>query len=94
MQKHSSRYSHYWHWNRKLNHVWGYRGYLTKAGRSSMKRSQVQHKGRQALIIAAQKVEHYEMTSYGSLVTLAKTLKQTEIAGFTGVDPGRGKTNR
>lgn len=33
-----------------------------------------------ALIIAAQKVEHYEIACYGSLITLAKTLRQTEIA--------------
>jgi ferritin-like metal-binding protein YciE len=33
-----------------------------------------------ALIIAAQKVEHYEIATYGSLVTLARTLGHTEIA--------------
>lgn len=33
-----------------------------------------------ALIIAAQKVEHYEMAIYGSLRTLAKTLGQKDIA--------------
>jgi ferritin-like metal-binding protein YciE len=33
-----------------------------------------------ALIIAAQKVEHYEISCYGSLVTLARTLRQTEVA--------------
>lgn len=33
-----------------------------------------------ALIIAAQKVEHYEIACYGSLVTLANTLGLTEIA--------------
>jgi ferritin-like metal-binding protein YciE len=32
-----------------------------------------------ALIIAAQKVEHYEMACYGSLITLAKTLGHKEI---------------
>ena len=32
------------------------------------------------LIIAAQKVEHYEIAAYGSLVQLAKTMGQTEIA--------------
>jgi ferritin-like metal-binding protein YciE len=32
-----------------------------------------------ALIIAAQKVEHYEIATYGSLITLAKTLGHTEI---------------
>jgi Uncharacterized protein conserved in bacteria len=33
-----------------------------------------------ALIIAAQKVEHYEIACYGSLITLAKTLGHQEIA--------------
>jgi ferritin-like metal-binding protein YciE len=33
-----------------------------------------------ALIIAAQKVEHYEIACYGSLITLAKTLGHNEIA--------------
>ncbi len=33
-----------------------------------------------ALIVAAQKVEHYEISCYGSLITLAKTNGQDEIA--------------
>jgi ferritin-like metal-binding protein YciE len=33
-----------------------------------------------ALIIAAQKVEHYEIASYGSLITLARTMGQNQIA--------------
>lgn len=33
-----------------------------------------------ALLIAAQKVEHYEMACYGSIVTLARTLGQNDIA--------------
>jgi ferritin-like metal-binding protein YciE len=33
-----------------------------------------------ALIIAAQKVEHYEIATYGGLVQLAKTLKKNDIA--------------
>lgn len=33
-----------------------------------------------ALIISAQKVEHYEISAYGSLVQLAKTLGRTDIA--------------
>lgn len=32
-----------------------------------------------ALIIAAQKVEHYEMACYGSLITLARTLEKDQI---------------
>lgn len=35
-----------------------------------------------ALIISAQKVEHYEIASYGSLAQLAKTMGMTEIAGI------------
>lgn len=34
------------------------------------------------LIISAQKVEHYEIAAYGSLVQLAKTMGQQEIAGI------------
>lgn len=37
-----------------------------------------------ALIIAAQKVEHYEIACYGSLITLAKTLGHQEIAEILG----------
>jgi ferritin-like metal-binding protein YciE len=33
-----------------------------------------------ALIIAAQKVEHYEIASYGSLVQLARTMDNEEVA--------------
>jgi ferritin-like metal-binding protein YciE len=33
-----------------------------------------------ALIIAAQKVEHYEIATYGSLLTLAKTMGAKQIA--------------
>ena len=33
-----------------------------------------------ALIIAAQKVEHYEIASYGGLVQLAKTLGRDDMA--------------
>lgn len=33
-----------------------------------------------ALIMAAQKVEHFEISCYGSLITLAKTLQKNEIA--------------
>lgn len=35
-----------------------------------------------ALIIAAQKVEHYEIAAYGSLATLAKTLGRDEVANL------------
>jgi ferritin-like metal-binding protein YciE len=36
------------------------------------------------LIMAAQKVEHYEIASYGSLATLARTLGQEEIKNLLG----------
>ena len=38
-----------------------------------------------ALIIAAQKVEHYEIASYGGLVQLAKTMNKKGIANSLGV---------
>jgi ferritin-like metal-binding protein YciE len=37
-----------------------------------------------ALIIAAQKVEHYEIAAYGGLATLAKTLGMNEIKELLG----------
>lgn len=37
-----------------------------------------------ALIIAAQKVEHYEIACYGSLITLAKTLGLNDVAKLLG----------
>jgi ferritin-like metal-binding protein YciE len=37
-----------------------------------------------ALIIAAQKVEHYEIAAYGGLATLAKTLGEEEIGNLLG----------
>jgi ferritin-like metal-binding protein YciE len=37
-----------------------------------------------ALIIAAQKVEHYEIAAYGGLATLAKTLGNEEVGNILG----------
>jgi len=37
-----------------------------------------------ALIVAAQKVEHYEIACYGSLITIAKTIGLNEIATILG----------
>jgi ferritin-like metal-binding protein YciE len=37
-----------------------------------------------ALIISAQKVEHYEIAAYGGLVQLAKTMKKQGIANSLG----------
>ena len=36
------------------------------------------------IIIASQKVEHYEIAAYGGLAKLAKTLGLTDIAGILG----------
>jgi len=33
-----------------------------------------------AIIVAAQKVEHYEISTYGSLITLAETMGKTDVA--------------
>src|SRR5688572_24294679 len=37
-----------------------------------------------ALIIAAQKVEHYEIATYGGLATLAKTMGKEDVANILG----------
>jgi len=37
-----------------------------------------------AIIIAAQKVEHYEIASYGGLATLAKTIGRDDVADILG----------
>jgi ferritin-like metal-binding protein YciE len=37
-----------------------------------------------ALIIAAQKVEHYEIAAYGGLTQIAKTLGKNDVAGILG----------
>ncbi|HYC87094.1 MAG TPA: DUF892 family protein, partial [Chryseosolibacter sp.] len=37
-----------------------------------------------ALIIAAQKIEHYEIATYGGLATLAKTIGNEEIGNILG----------
>lgn len=37
-----------------------------------------------ALIMAAQKVEHYEIATYGGLVTIAKTMGKNDIADILG----------
>jgi ferritin-like metal-binding protein YciE len=37
-----------------------------------------------ALIIAAQKIEHYEIATYGGLTTLAKTLGNEDVANILG----------
>ncbi len=44
-----------------------------------------------ALIISAQKVEHYEIAAYGGLVQLAKTMNKKGIANTLGVTLGEEK---
>ncbi|WP_225975252.1 ferritin-like domain-containing protein [Anseongella ginsenosidimutans] len=44
-----------------------------------------------ALIIAAQKIEHYEIASYGSMVTLAKRMKHKKAAELLGDTLGEEK---
>lgn len=44
-----------------------------------------------ALIIAAQKIEHYEIASYGGLATLAKQMKHTKAAELLGDTLGEEK---
>ena len=54
---------------------------LIKEGESAIEETEDGSKTRDvALIIAAQKAEHYEIATYGSLVTLAKIMGQDEVA--------------
>ncbi len=54
---------------------------LTKEGHSVVEETEDGSMTRDAgIIMSAQKVEHYEISAYGSLVTLANTMGQTEIA--------------
>jgi ferritin-like metal-binding protein YciE len=56
---------------------------LTKEGNSIIEETEKGTLTRDVgLIMAAQKVEHYEIATYGSLVQLAKTLQLSEIAGI------------
>ena len=47
-----------------------------------------------ALIAAAQAVEHYEMTRYGTLVAWAKQLGRNDCASRAAEEPRRGKGRR
>ena len=47
-----------------------------------------------ALIAAAQAVEHYEMTRYGSLIAWAKTLGRSDCAQVSAGDSGGGEGRR
>jgi len=54
---------------------------ITKEGETVIKETESGSMTRDAAIImAAQKVEHYEIAAYGGLVTLAKTMGRTEVA--------------
>lgn len=51
-------------------------------------------RGMRALILAAQKAEHYEIASYGTLKVFAEMMGETEIARELGSDPQRGGLHR
>lgn len=54
---------------------------LVKEGESVVEETEEGSMTRDAgIIVSAQKVEHYEISAYGSLVQLAKTLGQDEVA--------------
>lgn len=54
---------------------------ITKEGESIIEDTEKDTATRDVgLILAAQKVEHYEISTYGGLVTLAKTLGYNEVA--------------
>jgi ferritin-like metal-binding protein YciE len=54
---------------------------ITKEGESVIDETESGSMTRDAAIImAAQKVEHYEIATYGGLVTLAKTMGRTDVA--------------
>lgn len=54
---------------------------ITKEGETVIKETETGSMTRDAAIImAAQKVEHYEIAAYGGLVQLAKTMGKTDVA--------------
>jgi ferritin-like metal-binding protein YciE len=54
---------------------------LVKEGESVIEETEKGTSTRDAgIIIGAQKIEHYEIAAYGSLVSLAKTLGRTDVA--------------
>jgi ferritin-like metal-binding protein YciE len=56
---------------------------LIKEGQSVVEETEAGSMTRDAgIIIASQKVEHYEIASYGGMVQLAKTMGQEEAAGI------------
>jgi ferritin-like metal-binding protein YciE len=58
---------------------------ITKEGEGLIEETEKGSKTRDVgLIMAAQKVEHYEIATYGSLAQLAKTLGRNDIANLMG----------
>jgi len=58
---------------------------LVKEGESIVEETEDGSMTRDAgIIMAAQKVEHYEIATYGGLVQLAKTMGQDEVASILG----------
>lgn len=54
---------------------------LIKEGHTTIEETEAGSMTRDAaIIIAAQKIEHYEIATYGGLVTLANTMGQSEVA--------------
>jgi ferritin-like metal-binding protein YciE len=54
---------------------------ITKEGETVIEETEAGSMTRDAaIIIAAQKVEHYEIAAYGGLVQLAKTIGRTDVA--------------
>lgn len=57
---------------------------LIKEGQEIMEESEDGPMRDAGIISAAQKVEHYEIASYGTLCQFAKTLRLTKVAGILG----------
>jgi len=65
---------------------------LTKEGESIIEETEEGTMTRDVgIIMAAQKVEHYEIATYGGLVTLAKVMGQNEVAEILGKTLGEEK---
>ncbi|MFT3705331.1 MAG: ferritin-like domain-containing protein [Agriterribacter sp.] len=65
---------------------------LTKEGQSIIEETEKGTKTRDVgIIMAAQKVEHYEIATYGALVTLAKVMGEDEVAEILGKTLGEEK---
>jgi ferritin-like metal-binding protein YciE len=67
-------------WPREERHCVGMQGLFDEGWRMIDESEEGSAQRDVALIIAAQKVEHYEMACYGSLVTLAYTMGRSDVA--------------